>query len=105
MQTPPNDYPLFLSDIKSKIRQAQYAALKSVNTQLIQLYWEIGQTITEKQRLAGWGKSVVENLSKDLQAELPGMRGISTTNLWLMAQFYAEYQEVEFLQSLIGEIG
>lgn len=99
----PVDYTLLLSDIKTKIRQAQYDAMKAVNTQLVRLYWEIGKSILEKQQ-AGWGKSVVENLAEDLQAEFPGMRGISARNLWLMAGFFAEYQGVEFLQSLIAEI-
>ncbi|MFN0037039.1 MAG: YhcG family protein [Saprospiraceae bacterium] len=99
-----HEYTSFLSDIKTKIRQAQYAAMKAVNAELVRLYWDIGQGITEKQQQAGWGKSVVENLARDLQAEFPGMRGISARNLWLMADFYAEYQGVEFLQSLIAEI-
>jgi predicted nuclease of restriction endonuclease-like (RecB) superfamily len=99
----PIEYTLFLSDLKTKIRQAQYEAMKAVNTQLVRLYWDIGQSITEKQA-AGWGKSVVESLARDLQAEFPGMRGISSRNLWLMADFFAEYQGIEFLQSLIAEI-
>ncbi len=98
------DYALFLSDIKAKIKQAQYEAMKAVNTQLVWLYWEIGKSITEKQAQQGWGKSVVENLAKDLQAEFPKMRGLSTTNFWYMMQFYTEYHSVELLQSMIGEI-
>ena len=43
-------------------------------------------------------------LSKELQNEFPGIGGFSTTNLCLMAQFYVEYQTVEFLQPLVGEI-
>lgn len=97
-------YALFLSDIKRKIKTAQYEAMKAVNTQLVWLYWEIGKSISEKQMQQGWGKSVVENLAKDLQAEFADMRGLSTTNLWYMAQFYTEYSNIEFLQSLIGEI-
>ncbi len=104
METLHNEYTLFLSDIKLKIRQAQYEAMRSVNTRLVRLYWEIGQSITEKQQEAGWGKSVVENLAKDLQAEFPGMRGFSARNLWLMVDFYSEFHGVEFLQSLIAEI-
>ncbi len=104
MQKLPSDYAHFLGEITTKIRRAQYDAMKAVNTQLVRLYWEIGKSLSEKQQ-AGWGKSVVENLARDLQAEFPGMRGISATNLWLMAQFYAEYHGIEFLQSLIGEIG
>jgi predicted nuclease of restriction endonuclease-like (RecB) superfamily len=97
-------YTLFLTDIKAKIQQAQYEAMKAVNIQLVGLYWEIGQSIVEKQAQQGWGKSVVENLSKDLQAEFPNMRGLSARNLWLMADFYTEYNSFEFLQSLIAEI-
>ncbi len=93
----------FIAEIKQKIRRAQYEALKVVNTQLINLYWEIGKSIAEKQT-EGWGKAIVPELSKELQNEFPGVSGFSTTNLWLMAQFYTEYQPVEFLQPLVGEI-
>lgn len=93
----------FIADIKQKIRQAQYEALKVVNTQLINLYWEIGKAIAEKQS-ENWGKGIVLTLSKELQTEFPGIGGFSTTNLWLMAQLYTEYQGVEFLQPLVGEI-
>jgi predicted nuclease of restriction endonuclease-like (RecB) superfamily len=105
METPQYDYAHFLGDIKTKIRQAQYEAMKSVNSRLVWLYWEIGQSITEKRQQAGWGRSVVETLAKDIQAEFPGMRGFSSRNLWLMAEFYIEYQADTFLQSLIAEIG
>jgi predicted nuclease of restriction endonuclease-like (RecB) superfamily len=93
----------FISDIKQKIRNAQHEALKVVNLQLINLYWEIGKSISEKQ-VENWGKSVVPVLSKELQKEFPGIGGFSATNLWLMAQFYSEYQTVEFLHPLVGEI-
>jgi predicted nuclease of restriction endonuclease-like (RecB) superfamily len=93
----------FIVDIKQKIRTAQYEALKVVNVQLINLYWEIGKSISEKQ-LENWGKSVVPVLSKELQKEFPGIGGFSTTNLWSMAQFYSEYQAIENLHPLVGEI-
>ena len=93
----------FILEIKQKVRQSQYEALKVVNTQLITLYWEIGKSISEKQS-ENWGKSIVQTLSAELQNEFPGIGGFSTTNLWLMAQFYSEYQAVEILQPLVGEI-
>lgn len=93
----------FIADIKQKVRQAQYDALKVVNTQLINLYWEIGKSISEKQS-ENWGKAVVPMLSKELQKEFPGISGFSTTNLWLMAQFYISYHNSEILQPLVGEI-
>ena len=93
----------FISDVIVKVRQAQYEALKAVNIHLINLYWEIGKSISEKQ-IESWGKSVVPNLSKELQKEFPEVSGFSVTNLWLMAQFYSEYHLVENLQPLVGEI-
>lgn len=100
----PNDYNHFLIEIKERIRSAQYEAMKAVNKEMIQLYWDIGKQITEKQQASGWGKAVVETLSNDLQKEFPGIRGFGTTNLWAMAQFYSEYQSNEILQPLVGEI-
>lgn len=93
----------FINEIKTKIREAQYAALKAVNVELIRLYWDIGKSISEKQAKS-WGKAVVPTLSAELQQEFPGVGGFSTTNLWLMAQFYNEYQSDTNIQPLVGEI-
>ena len=70
--------------------------IKNIN--FIQLYWDIGKSIIEKQQQTRWGKSVVENLAKDLQAEFPDISGFSATNLWYMSQFYMEYQGKERLR-------
>ena len=98
-----NSQITFISEIKTKVRNAQYEAMKAVNVALINLYWEIGKSIAEKQS-ESWGKSIVPTLSKELQNEFPGVGGFSTTNLWLMAQFYSEYQSVENLAPLVREI-
>ncbi|MEO0060347.1 MAG: hypothetical protein RLZZ312_1994 [Bacteroidota bacterium] len=93
----------FIAEIKKRVRLAQYEALKVVNTQLINLYWEIGKSLAEKQS-ENWGKAIVPQLSLELQNEFPGITGFLTTNLWAMAQFYTEYHNIEFLQPLVGEI-
>ena len=64
----PDDYGQFLADLKVRIRQAQYRALRAANKELLQLYWDIGETILRKQEEVGWGKAVVETLARDLQA-------------------------------------
>lgn len=99
------DYAALLVEIKSRVRNAQYAALKAVNRQLVGLYWDIGKTIVERQTGETWGKSVVANLSKDLQSEFPGIKGFSAQNLWYMRQFYETYRDNEKLQPMVGEIG
>jgi predicted nuclease of restriction endonuclease-like (RecB) superfamily len=99
-----SDYETFLAEIKERIRQAQYDALKAVNKELIKLYWDIGKMIVEKQKKYGWGKSIVENLARDLQKEFPGMRGLSSRNLWYMRDFYLTYKDKPKLQPLVAEI-
>ena len=44
------DYKAFFTEIKEKIYQSQYEAMKQVNKALIKLYWDIGQSIIEKQQ-------------------------------------------------------
>ena len=100
----PNNYKQFLIEVKERIRTAQYEAMKAVNKEMIQLYWDIGKRLSEKQKELGWGKSVVETLSVDLQKEFPGIQGFGARNIWYMQQFYNEYQENEFLQPLVAEI-
>jgi hypothetical protein len=45
---------------KTRIRRGQYQALRAVNAELVQLYWDIGESIHRKQENLGWGRSVVE---------------------------------------------
>ena len=98
------EYLDFRNEITSRIRSAQYEALKAVNKEMIALYWEIGRRITEQQAALGWGKSVMENLSRYIQKEFPGIKGFGVSNMWDMARFYSEYRSNEILQPLVGEI-
>lgn len=100
----PDDYGSFLADLKVRIRQAQYQAFRAANKELLQLYWEIGESIHLKQEEVGWGKAVVETLARDLQAEFPGRNGFSARNLWNMRDFYREFSSRPKLQPLVAEI-
>jgi len=99
------DYGSLLGEIKQRIRSAQYEALRSVNKELISLYWDIGKMITERQEGRTWGKSIVEQLSKDLQTEFSGIKGFSERNLWYMRNIYRIYRQNKKLQPLVAEIG
>lgn len=99
------EYGSLLVEIKQRIRSAQYEALRAVNKELIALYWDIGQLIVTRQRGESWGKSIVEQLAKDLQAEFPGMSGFSVRNIWNMRSFYVTYSQNQKLQPMVAEIG
>lgn len=99
-----SDYTALLGEIKQRIRSAQYEALKAVNKELIALYWDIGRMIVERQAGKSWGKSVIEQLAADLQAEFSGVTGYSSRNLWYARRFYLCYGTNEKLQPLVAEI-
>ena len=97
-------YTDFLQEIKSRIRSAQYEALKAVNKELVNLYWDIGKMIAEKQKQYGWGDNIVEKIAEDLQKEFPGVAGYSKDNLWRMRKFYLYFKDNEKLAPLVQEI-
>ena len=98
-------YQPFLEHILTKIQSARYEMLKTVSKQTVALYWEIGKSVSQQMQDQGWGKSIVEQLSKDLQREFPGIKGFSARNLWNMKNFYEFYTKNEKLQPLVAEIG
>lgn len=100
----PAEYVVLLSEIKERVRSARYAALRSVNKELVALYWDIGRMIVVRQVGGSWGKAVVERLATDLQVEFPGVSGFSASNLWRMKSFYETYFSSEKLAPLVREI-
>ncbi len=102
---PGPDYTRLLAEVKDRVRSAQYAALKAVNTELVGLYWDIGRMIVERQAGETWGKAIVQQLAGDLQREFPGVGGFSASNLWRMKAFFEAYAALEKLAPLAREIG
>ena len=92
------------SDIVQLIRQARNNAIKSVNTELINLYWEIGAHISQKVEASEWGKSVVKELAIFIQQTDPQLKGFSDKNLWRMKQFYETYKDEPKLSPLVREL-
>jgi len=92
-----NSYIQLLSELKKKIRQAQQRAALSVNTEMLVLYWSIGNDISTKMKEAGWGAKIVNQISKDLKTEFPEMNGFSPRNLRYMRSFCEAYPD--FLQA------
>lgn len=98
------EYKDFLMGLKTRIRSAQIKAAHVVNRELIQLYWEMGKSIIERQKLAKWGGGFLEQLAKDLRSEFPGMEGFSLTNLKMMRKFVETYPESEISQQAVGQL-
>ena len=97
----PDDYPAFLAHLKARIHAARLSAARAVNREMMLLYWDIGESIVEKQSLQGWGDAVVETLSRDLRAEFPWVTGFSVQNLWRMRLFYLDHTSPNFLSQAV----
>jgi predicted nuclease of restriction endonuclease-like (RecB) superfamily len=97
-------YRAWVESLKTAIGTAQTQAALAVNRQLLSLYLHLGDQILAKQVEQGWGKSVVERLSRDLQAAFPGVAGFSARNLWDMRRLSAEYQGREDLRQLVADL-
>lgn len=85
-------YEPLVEELKQLIHKKQYHVLKVINAETINLYWEIGEEIYKQQQEKGWGKSIVQVLSRELQKEFPGAKGYSAANLWRMRNFYLTYR-------------
>ncbi len=100
-----SDYIEWLGGLKSRIKNTQIKAALSANKEIIELYWEVGKELYEKQENQGWGNSVVDNLEKDLISEFPDLKGFSRRNLFYMKGFYSFYKsDFEKVQQLVAQI-
>lgn len=97
-------YVELIQTLKQEIVNSRIRAHLAVNKEMIHLYWSIGKKILERQTNEGWGTKVIENISKDLRAEFPEMKGLSYQNISYMRQFVIEYEDISILQQAIGEI-
>lgn len=99
------DYRQGLAEIKRRIQSAQTRAVLAVNTELLQLYWDIGQRLVEWQTQRDWGSAVVEQMAKDLQASYPGIKGFARSSLFAMRQFYAFFSpQHAFVPQAVGQM-
>ena len=92
------------TDIIQLIKQSQINAIRAVNAELINLYWNIGEYISKKIEKSEWGDSVVAELANFINKHEPEIKGFSDKNIWRMKQFYETYKDSPKLSPLVREI-
>jgi predicted nuclease of restriction endonuclease-like (RecB) superfamily len=92
------------TDIIQLIKQSRTNAIRAVNAELINLYWNIGAFISKKIEQSEWGDSVVTELANFIQTNEPEIKGFSDKNIWRMKQFYETYKDFPKLSPLVREI-
>uniref|UniRef100_UPI00402B8388 PDDEXK nuclease domain-containing protein n=1 Tax=Methylomonas sp. PHL2-19 TaxID=3438878 RepID=UPI00402B8388 len=96
--------PTDFTEITQLIVAARQRALQTVNTALIDLYWQVGQIISRKIEQAEWGDGVVTQLAEHIAKTQPGLRGFTRPNLFRMRQFYEAYRDDEKVSPLVRQL-
>ena len=106
MTKPPIDSTMEKSfaEVMQLIQSAKQTAVKSVNAQLVDLYWQVGAYISQKLEKAEWGDGIVPQLAAYLAKSQPGLRGFTPRNLFRMRQFYEAYRNEEKLTPLVSQL-
>jgi predicted nuclease of restriction endonuclease-like (RecB) superfamily len=97
-------YASALAEAKAAIQAARTRAVLAVNSELIGLYWDLGQLITTRQQAQGWGAKVIDRLSQDLRHEFPEMTGLSPRNLRYMPDFAQAWSDPQIVQRLVAKL-
>ena len=100
----PAGYGDWLADIKRRVLAARGRAALAANSELIQLYWQIGNEILQRQKSANWGDKVLDRLASDLREAFPDMKGFSRANLKFMRAFARAWPEGEIGQQAVSQL-
>ena len=92
------------AEVVTLIQRARHRALQAVNTELVGLYWQVGEYISGKLASAEWGDGVVDELARHLEQTQPGLRGFTRRNLFRMRQFYETYRDDQKVSPLVTQL-
>lgn len=85
------NYIKWITSLKERVRSSQLRAAIKVNTELLKLYWDIGQEITNRNLESQWGSKLYSTISIEFKEEFPGVEGFSVSNLKYMKRFFQFY--------------
>jgi predicted nuclease of restriction endonuclease-like (RecB) superfamily len=100
----PDDYGATLADIKQRILAQRLRVVIAANAAMVELYWDVGRTILDRQRNAGWGARIIDRLSADLREAYPDMQGFSPRNLKYMRAFAAAWPDAAIVQQAVARL-
>jgi predicted nuclease of restriction endonuclease-like (RecB) superfamily len=98
------EYQEFISELKKSIVQTRHIAVRKINSELINLYYQIGKAIYTKQKESTWGDNFISQVEQDLKESFPDMSGFSRANLFYMKKFYVFFGEKEKIPQAVVQI-
>lgn len=99
------EYKDWILDLSQRYRRSQIKAAVKVNMEKLLFNWQLGRDIVEMHVEERWGEKVITQLSRDLRLALPGVDGLSRSNIYYCKNFYLLYsQDSEIVQQVIGQL-
>ncbi len=98
--SPNNDFGAVISIIEN----AKGRALKAVNAELINMYWEVGEYLSELCSKSSFGDKVIDDVADYISSANPTIKGFNRRGLYRMRQFYETYKDDEFVTPLVTQI-
>ena len=99
-----NDYTNWIIELKQRYRNTQIKAAVKVNSEQLLFNWQLGRDLVIRKAEEKWGTGIVEQISLDLQAEFPNVKGFSARNLWNMKKWYTFYSTNDSFESTIRQL-
>ena len=94
----------FAGNVIKIIENSRNSALKKVNEELIKMYWNIGEYLSNESANAVFGDAYIDSIAKEIQDAFPGIKGFNRRGLYRMKQFYETYAGDEFVSALLTQI-
>jgi len=98
------DYQAWIASLKQGFRRSQLKAAVQVNSELLSFYWQLGGEILEKQQDTNWGGGFMPQLSHDLMAEFPEVKGFSLRNIKYIRQWRSFYANRPIGQQAVAQL-
>ena len=95
-----NDFGAVISIIEN----AKGRALKAVNAELINMYWEVGEYLSELCAESTYGDKVIDDVANYISATAPTIKGFNRRGLYRMRQFYETYKDDEIVSALLTQL-
>ena len=100
-----SDFLEWITTLKAKIHSARNKLAFSINSQVLELYWEIGRDIAEKQQNSAWGSEFIEQIATELRHKFPDITGFSRRNVYAILQWYRFYSaKYQFVPRHVAQI-
>lgn len=99
------NFSIWIATLKAKVHSARQKIAFSLNSQVLELYWDIGKEICIKQQNSNWGSNVIDQIATEFKIEFPDMKGFSRRNLYAIRQWFLFYfQRYEFVPHTVAQI-